>query len=114
MAVVHAVENNAHSLPGGDESSNADEPAKEWDNAPATAGGGECDDEVGDQASSDGEDAETAGKDDARTVAVADRPSNEVGVRLSAKGVLDGGDDGVEGGWVGSVLEGVKKSLLLT
>jgi hypothetical protein len=114
VTVVHAVEDNAHSLPGGDESSDTNEPAKEWDDAPATAGGGECDDEVGDQASSDGEYTKTTSEDDTRTVAVADRPSNEVGVRLSAKGVLDGGDDGVEGGWVGSVLEGVKKSLLLT
>jgi hypothetical protein len=90
---VHAVEDDAHSLPGGDESSNTNEPAKEWDDAPAPASGGECDDEVGDQASSDGEDAETASKDDTRSVAVADCPANEVGVRLPAERVLDGGND---------------------
>jgi hypothetical protein len=114
VTVVHAVEDNAHPLPGGDESSNANEPAEEWDDAPATTSGRECDDKIGDQAGSDGEDTKTASKDDARSVAVADCPADEVGVRLPAEGVLDGGDDGVECGWVGSVLEGVEKSLLLT
>ena len=80
VTVVHAVEDNAHSLPGGDESSNANEPADEWKNAPAAAGRGECDDDVGDEAGSDSEDTKAACKDDARTVAVADCPTDEVGV----------------------------------
>jgi hypothetical protein len=111
---MHAVEDYAHSLPGGDESSNANEPTKERDNTPTSASGGECDDEIGDKASSNGEDAETASKDDTRSVAVADCPANKVGMGLSPKRVLDGGNDGVEGGWVGCVLEGAEKSLLLT
>jgi hypothetical protein len=93
VTVVHAVEDYAHSLPGGDESSNANEPTEEWNNAPASASGGECDYEIGDETSSDGEDTETASKNDARSVAVADGPSNEVGVGLSPKRVLDGGND---------------------
>lgn len=113
MTVVHAVEDDTHSLPGGDERSNTDEPAEEWDNAPGAACRGESDDKIGDEASSDGENTETAGEYDTRTVAVADCPSDEVGVRLPAKRVLDSGNDGVEGGWVGGVLEGVEKSLLL-
>lgn len=114
VAVVHAVENDAHALPGGDESGDTDEPADERKHAPPASSGGEGDDEVGDEAGSDGKDAEAAGEDHTRTVAVADGPADEVGVCLSAEGVLDCGDDFAESGWVGGVLEGVKKSLLLT
>ena len=112
--MVHAVEDDAHALPGGDESGDADEPAKEGKNTPSPASGRKSDDEIRDETGGDGEDTQATGEDDTGSVAVADGPADEVRVSLSAQGVLDGCDDGAKGGRVSRVLQCVEKSLLLT
>lgn len=110
---MHAVQDDAHALPGGDESGNADEPAKEGKDAPAATSRRESDDNVGNQTSNDTKDTKTTSEDDTRAIAIADSPADEVGVRLPAQGVFDGGNYFAESRWVGGVLEGVEKSLLL-
>ena len=53
-------------------------------------------------------DAHGADKKHAGLVAVADRPADEVGVRLAAESGFGDPDGGLEGGRVGGVLEGVE------
>lgn len=111
--MVHAVQDNTHALPGGNQCSDTNEPANERKHAPAATSRGKSDDDVGDETSGDGEDTEAASKDDTRAVTVADSPTDEVGVSLLAEGELDGGDYIAESRWVGRVLQRMEKSLLL-
>ena len=113
VSMVHSVEDNTHALPGGDESRNSNEPAQEWQNSPSPTSVAEGDEQIGKETSKYAEDAETASEDDARSVAVADGPSDEVRVCLLAKRVLDSGGNRFEGGWVCRVLQGVQDCLSL-
>lgn len=84
VSVVHAVKDDTHALPGGNESADANEVENEGDGSPAAVGAGECDENVNKQAGENATDTKTAGEDDTGTVAVADSPADEVGVSLAA------------------------------
>lgn len=114
VTVVHAVEDHAHAFPSGDECGDTDEPADEGKNAPGATSRGESDEQVCNEAGSDGENSQTTGEDDAWTVAVADSPSDEVGVGLPAESKLHSGNNIAESRGVCGVLKSVKKRLLLT
>lgn len=73
----------------------------------------ESDQEVGNKASEDTKNAQTTSEDDTRSIAVADSPTDEVGVCLLAKRKFDIRHDALECGWVGGVLESVEHRLLL-
>ena len=83
--MMHAVQDNAHALPRGDEGSDANEPADERQHAPPAAYGAQSDDQISDEAGDDTSNAEATCKDDTRSVAVTYRPADEVGVCLAAE-----------------------------
>jgi len=106
--MVHAVQDNTHALPGGDERSDTDEPAKERKNAPAATSGRKSDDDVGNETGDYAKDTETTSKNNTRAVTVADGPADEVGVSLLAERELYSGDYITEGRWVSRVLQRVE------
>lgn len=125
VAVMHAVEDlsllvnadmgvnlgltyHTHALPCCDEGSDTDKPERECNHTPATTSVTESDEKVDKETTNDTEDTKTAGKDDTRTVAVADGPADEVRVGLFTERPLDSVDDVSEGRWVGGVLKSVK------
>jgi hypothetical protein len=112
--VVKAVKNDTHTLPGGDQGRNTEDEKNDGEYTPSTSNMTECDDDECDDGSDDEEDTETASKDDTGTVAIADGPSNEVGMSLTAKRVLDGIDDLTESGGMGRVLKSLEKLVSLT
>lgn len=113
VAVVHAVEDDAHALPRRDQRRYADEEAEEREHAPRATGVAERQDNGSDQPDHDPADAQTTGEDDTRTVTVADGPADEVGVSLAAERPLDRRHDVLERRRVGRVLERVEKSCAL-
>jgi hypothetical protein len=62
----------------------------------------------GDETNDDAFDAEAAGEEHARFVAVADGPADEIRVEPAAEGGVSDLEGEIEGGGVGGVLEGVK------
>jgi len=109
--MVHPVQDNAHTLPGRDERSNTDEPAEEWQHTPSSASMAERNEEVSEEASDDTADTQATSEDHTRTVAIANRPADEVGMSLSAKRVLHSLDDGAEGSRVGGGLQSAQNRL---
>ncbi len=89
MRDIYVYTYHAHALPSGDQCRNANEPANGGEDAPAAAGAAERQQHGGDEAQRNRADAEAARKDDARPVAVADGPADEVRVRLSPQHVLN-------------------------
>lgn len=69
----------------------------------------QSDKQVRKETGQDAEDAETASKDDTRTIAVADSPADEVGVRLVTKRLLYDGHDLTESRRVSCLLKGTKQ-----
>ena len=112
--MMHAVQDDTHTLPRRDEGCDADEPAKEWKHTPWAACKAECNEQVSDQAAQDTSNAETTSEDNAWPIAVADGPSDEVGVRLTAKRVLNRVGNNSESRRMGCVLQGVEYSCTLT
>lgn len=113
VAVVHAVQYDAHALVGGDECADAYDKGNGGESAVAAAGAAEAQDDASDDAEEDGADTEGASKEDAGWVAVADGPADEVGVGLAAECRLDGVDDEAEGGGVSGVSQSLDGGLLL-
>lgn len=101
---MHAVQDNAHALPRRDKSCDADEPAKEGEHAPWAACGAERNNQVCKEANPDSSNPKTTCKYDARSVAIADGPSNEVWMRLSAEGVFYSCGNNPKRGRMGRVL----------
>lgn len=114
VTMMHAVQHNAHSLPRRDQSGNTDEVADDREHTPATASAAEGDDDVGDKANDDATDAKTASKDYTWSIAITDRPANEVRVALMTQCVLGSVDGRGKSSGVSGVLKGVKDSRSLT
>lgn len=104
MTVVQTVQNDTHAFPCSDQSGDTNHVRNERQDAPATSSSAESDEDGGDQASCDDKDTETASKCDARSVAVANCPANEVWMGLTAEGVFNWFKGGAEGGRMSSVL----------
>src|SRR5690349_10915182 len=98
MAMMHTVEHNTHALPGSNQGRDANEEANERHDAPSTTSAAEGENNGGNETTDDSANAKTACKDDTGTVAIADGPSDEVGVGLATKRPLDRCDDVVESG----------------
>lgn len=109
MSVVHAVQDNAHSLPSSDEGGDADEESDEGEDTPGPTSAAEGDENSGDEASDDTCDPEPTSEDDAGAIAIADGPANEVGVGLPTQRPLDGGSHLPEGRWVGRILQSMEQ-----
>jgi hypothetical protein len=71
-------------------------------------GEGEGEGCCGNETDDDAFDAEAAGEEHARFVAVADGPADEIRVEPAAEGDVSDLEGEIEGGGVGGVLEGVK------
>lgn len=80
MAMVHAVENDTHSFPSGDERRDTDHEWNERHDSPTTSCTAQAQQNASNNPAEDASNAETAGENDARAVAVADGPANEIGV----------------------------------
>lgn len=110
MTVVETVKNDAHALPGSDECGDTDDIEKDREHTPCTACVGQCDEKIDKDAESNDTDTKTTSKDNTRTVAVADGPTDEVRVSLTSERPLDCGEDVFESGRVGGILQGVEES----
>lgn len=114
VTVVHSVEDNTHALPRSNQGRDANEETNESQASPATTSAAKSDEKAGHEAGNNAADTETTGKDDARSVAVANGPANKVGVGLTAQGVFDGSNGRAKGRWVGCDLERAKDSSAFT
>lgn len=104
---MHAMKNNAHALPGSNEGGDTNEEADQGEDTPSAAGRTERDDNGSDQATDDTTNTKAPGKDNARSVAVANGPADKVRMGLAAKGPLDGSHDLTERRGVSGVLQGM-------
>lgn len=107
------MEDNAHTLPGSYEGGNADDKAKETHDPPSTTCAAQGKDDACEKTSNDATNTQSAGEDNTRAVAVADRPTDEVGVSLATQRPLNGGDHVLECRWVSGVLQSVQQSSTL-
>lgn len=113
MPVVQAVQHHAHAFRRCYECGDADDPEDREERAPAAACFAKRQDDGSDGREQDRGDAEAAGEGQARWVAVADYPADEVWVCLSPEGVLDALEYCAESGGVGSVGQGADDGFLL-
>ena len=100
---------DTHALPSSEESSNADHEADGRKYSPATASVTEGDKYRCYDASNNTRNTEPSSKDYTRSIAIADRPADEVGMRLATKSPFDGVGNVAKGGRVGGVSESVKE-----
>ena len=80
---------HTHALPGSKESGAAEHEEESGQGSPPASSSAESDDDSSNDSHDDEGDAKTPGKEDPRTVAIADGPSNEIGVSLMAEGPFD-------------------------
>lgn len=102
------VDDDAETFVGGDADGETDEEEGRAEKAPPAAGGREDEDESEKDAADNVGDAGVADEEHARLVAVADAPTDEVGVGLTAQGALHDVAYEGEGGWVRGVLQSVE------
>ena len=107
--MVHAMQDDAHSLPSSNERRNTDHEANRRENSPAPTSVAESNEDSGDETTYNSTDAQTTGENDARPVAVADSPADEVGMGLMAKRPFNGSDNGCESSWMCGIGKGVEK-----
>ena len=107
-AAVAGVDDDAEALVGGDHDVEADEEEREGEEAPPAALARQDEEDGEDQPREDVQVAVPFDEQHARSVAVADAPADEVGVRLPPQGGFDHVFDEGEGAGVGGVLEGVQ------
>lgn len=110
MAMVHAVEDDTHALPGSNECCNTNHEANGRKNSPASTCVTESDENGANDTTKDAGNAKTTGEDDTRGVAVANGPSNEVGVGLVTQRPFDRVHDNSEGCGMSGVSQGVQQS----
>jgi len=113
VTVVHAVENDAHALPGSNKRGDADDEANQRKDPPGATSTAESEDDGDNETGNNATDAQTTRKDDAGAVAVADRPANEVRVSLATQRPLNCSNDIPESRWVSGVLQGMKQRTAL-
>lgn len=81
---------DTHAFPGSDQGSNANKETNSGEGSPTTTGVAESYEGCGGDATNDTAKTKATGEDDARTVAVANSPADEVGVGLMAERPLNG------------------------
>ena len=113
VAVVHAVEDDTHALPSSNERGDADDEANQRKNPPGTTSTAESEDDGDNETGNNATDAQTTRKDDARAVAVTDRPADEVRMSLATQRPLDCSNDVLESRWVSGVLQSMKQRTAL-
>ena len=109
VAMVHAMQDNAHTLPSSDKRRDTDHEADGGKDPPAATGVAESDEDSGDDAAYNSGGAQTSGENNAWPVAVADGPADEVGMGLVTERPLDSSDDGCESTWMCGVGKGVEE-----
>jgi hypothetical protein len=102
------MKDEAEAFVGGYDGAEADKPEEGGKDTVPAREMGEGEDCCDDEADDDALDAEAADEEHAGFVAVADGPTDEIGVGLAAEGGVGDLEGGVEGGGVGGVLEGVE------
>lgn len=111
--MVHAVEDDAHALPSSNQSSYTDHKANGREHAPAASSTAQHNQDGRNDAANDPSDAKATGEDDAWSVAIADRPSNEIWVGLVTQSPFDRVDDLVASSRVGGDGQSVEESSTL-
>lgn len=107
-AAVACVDDDTETLVSGDADVEAHEEEGEAPEAPPAGCIGADQEDGEDDGGDDVGDARVTDEEDARLVAVADAPADEVGVGLPAQGAFNDVMDESEGGGVGGVLEGME------
>lgn len=102
MAVMHAVQNDTHALVCGNKCADAEHKRNSRDGTVAASNTAKNHEDAGNKADEDQADTKSAGKEDTGRVAVANRPTNKVGVSLAAKRRLDSVDEETHGSRVRS------------
>ena len=82
------MKNNAHTFPGSDECGDTNKPEDDWEDAPCTARAAQREEQISEEAKENRGNAQTACEDNARSITVADGPSDEVWMCLTAERVL--------------------------
>lgn len=113
MSVVQPVQDHAHALVRRNQYGDAQHPANGRQGAVAAARVGQSQHDGDHGAEQDERDAEPPCKEDARRVAVADGPADEVGVRLTTQRGFDRRDDDAECGRVRRMCKRLKYGFLL-
>jgi hypothetical protein len=103
------MQDYTHAFPRGNQRRHANEEANQGHDSPCATSGAKSEDDSNQKSGNDATDTQTARKDDAGAVAVADGPPDEVGVSLAAERPLDRRHDVLESGGVGGVLESMEK-----
>lgn len=83
MAVVHAMKDDAHTLPCGHQCRNTNHPADSRESPPSTWRMAQSDHDRSNEAEDNGTDSQPTSEDDTGTIAVADCPADEVRVSLA-------------------------------
>jgi hypothetical protein len=85
--------NHTHAFPGSEQSSDANEEAKECQRSPASIGRAQSNDNGINKAANNTSDTKESRKCLSRLVAIANRPSDKIGVCLMTEGPLDCSND---------------------
>ena len=101
---------NTHALPRSNKSCNANEESNERQYSPRTSSVTKSYQNCCDDAANNTANTKTASEDYTWAIAVANRPSNEIGVRLASQGPLNSRDDIPKCEWVSRALKSMKKS----
>ena len=111
---MQAVKDNAHAFGGGDQGGCTDNQTDSSECTVASTDIAECEKKFDDDTNDDETDAETAGEDNAGSVAVANGPPNEVWMELVAEDGFDISNNASKGGGMGGLFECFEESFALT
>lgn len=111
--MVHAVEDDAHTLPSRDEGSNPNSEADGGEDSPATPGVAQDDENGSEDATKDPCSSQTTGKDNSGAVTVANCPSDEVLVGLVTQRPFYCVDDSSKGRRMRRGSQGMQKTSTL-
>jgi hypothetical protein len=87
--MMHAMKNNTHALVSSNKRRSADDQPNGAQSAPPATDVTERNQQLGEDACENETDAETTCEDHSWAVTIADRPADEVGMELIAKGGFD-------------------------
>lgn len=107
------MENNTHALPCRNERGYANNEPDQGKHPPGTTSAAQRQDNCDDKTSDNATNAQSASEDNTGSIAVADGPTDEVGVGLAAQRPFDCGDHILEGRGVSGVLQSMKQSAAL-
>ena len=100
---------HAHALPRGNEGRDTKHEKTGREHPPTSTSVAQSDQNSGNDTTDNASNTEATGEDDARPVAVANGPANEVGMGLVTERPLDRVEDGAERSGVGGVGESVQQ-----